>query len=44
MRILDQPVLKQIGERVHDSEYGSYIRLKNVSGDLYLVMPFPDMV
>ena len=38
------PVLKRDSELVHDPEYGSYIRVKNVSGDLYLVMPFADMV
>ena len=38
------PVIRNEGELVRDSEYGSYVHLKNVSGDLYLVMPFPDMV
>ena len=38
------PVLKTEGELVHDPDYGSYIRLRNVSGELYLVMPFADMV
>ena len=38
------PVIRHEGELVRDSKYGSYIHLKNVSGDLYLVMPFPDMM
>lgn len=38
------PVFRKDSELVHDPLYGSYIRLKNVSGDLYMVMPFADMM